>query len=312
MKRVVATVVLGATLVLACTGCGGSSSAFGRYDILLLGHDPDAARLFLWRPGSPVKPITGPQIWGTSGGGDFFSGMTDGYWSPDGSLIAYEQDTPGGLAPPSPSVLVMRPDGTHVKEVASGDYDADSGAGVPSWSPNGRQLVWEHDTVINADQETEQDFAIDDVPSGAERILPANRATSDPVWGKPGIAYTSGAGVMLLDPATGRSRLVLRGVSSSALAWSPRGVLALEEPTQIVLVTPSGRVVRKLAVPRAARDECGISWSPDGKQIFASTQKAGSELARLWVDTVSTGRWEELPPVPSWRNYAYSCAVSWR
>jgi len=56
---------------------------------------------------------------------------------------------------------------------------------------------------------------------------------------------------------------------------------------------------------------CDIAWSPDGKQILASTTKDGG-LAGLWVGTLSTKQWQGLPPVPSWRNYTYDCAVSWR
>jgi hypothetical protein len=284
-----------------------------RNEILLLGHAFGNGRILLWHPGSRPRPLVEASD-GYSGGGAFFSGMTDGSWSPDGRSIAFESDTPGGLAPPTPNVLVMRSNGTDVKTLSSGHMGA--GWGLPSWSPDGRQVVYERDSTNIFSGASWQNFAIVDVSSGSFRTLPASLATGDPVWGTPGIAYTSNTGIMLLDPASGESRLVTGDVTGGTLAWSPGGELAALEPTHVVLLAASGRVLGTLPIPPAARPACDIAWSPDGTQILLSTAVMSKyeeqSMGRLWVGTVSTKRWRRLAPVPSWRKDAYDCAVSWR
>ncbi|MDX6482109.1 MAG: Eukaryotic translation initiation factor eIF2A [Gaiellaceae bacterium] len=312
MKRAVAITTLGAALLLAGLGYGGTTSDFGRHRILLIGHGGGGARIFLWHPGSPLKPLTPALNYGVNGGGGFLSATSDGYWSPDGRSIAYEHDSPASLAPPTPSIYVMSYDGSHRRLLDSGD-ETSEGGGPPSWSPDSRELVWERAAFVSPDLLTEEQFAIVDVASGAGRTWPADLATSNPVWGKGGIAYFSETGLMLLDPATGQSRLVTSRFVHGALAWSPGGALTVGEPRQIIVLSASGQVVRKLPSPPTTRPLCGIAWSPRGRYILASvTARNGFGLARLWVETVSTKRWQRLPAVPKWANFAYDCAASWR
>lgn len=317
MKRAVAIVAFGAAVVLASFTVAGNSPPAG-HGILLLGHDPDAARIFLWRPGSPVEPVTGPQRWGTSGGGGMFSGMSDGFWSPDGSSIAFEQDTPGGLAPPDTSIAVVRPDGTHLKPLSSGTSEGDGAADsgfLPSWSPDSRHLVWLRE--IDGVSDYVWQLVLVDVSNGHERVWPGDPVRSDPVWGKPGIAYASDAGIMLLNPTTGNARLLTRRFDSGRLAWSPGGVLAVGVPGRIVLLDASGRQVGSLPLPPEARSPCAIAWAPQSARILVATARG---KLQMWVGTVSTKHWQRLPRVPTWRNYRYdpwgyyphSCAVSWR
>ncbi len=315
-------VALGTALVLAGAGWGGStpvaahrSSPAPGHGILLMGHDDDAARIFLLRPRSSATPLIGPQRWGLSGGGDFFAGMSDGFWSPNGRLIAFEQDSAPSLAPPDPQIFVMRSDGTHVTFLSYGDGEGDgeaNGGRLPSWSPDGRKIVWHREVVIDSDYDYAQQFVIVDVPSGHERIWPADLAAGDPVWGKPGIAYFSNSRIMLLNPVTGRSRLVTARFRGGTLAWSRGGVLAVGERRQIVLLAASGRVLRKFSLPRTANRMCALAWAPNGKHILVATANKLGELAGLWVGTVRTRHWQSLSPVSTWRNYKYDCAVSWR
>ncbi len=327
MRRVIAFPVLGASLVLAGFGCGGSTSAFARYRILLTGHNHDSARIFLWRPGSKVKALTEAVYSGQAGSGQLF-GLSGGSWSPDGRSIAYADDyvitTNGGVYRESE---VMRADGTHARltDAGSASFLQFGGFGPPSWSPDGRRIVYE--TEIFGDGETASNpiFAVVDVSSGRRRNFPADGASdgpadvtsSDPAWGKPGIAYHDGSKIMLLNPATGRSRVLARSFPVGPLAWSPGGVLAVGEPKQITLLAASGRVIAKIPTATTAGPVCALAWSSNGKQILAASSArdkygAWTGIRGLWVGTVSTKQWQQLPSVPSWSGFTYDCSLSWR
>jgi Tol biopolymer transport system component len=58
-------------------------------------------------------------------------------WSMEGEWIAF-QCTPGGLAPKS-SLYLVRPDGSEVMRLTTDKADA----GSPSWSPDGKEIVFE-------------------------------------------------------------------------------------------------------------------------------------------------------------------------
>jgi Tol biopolymer transport system component len=204
----------------------------------------------------------------------------------------------------------MRSDGTH-DNVLTTSPDSVYAIGPPSWSPDGRKIVFGRDrgSYYSADP---HDLVIVDVLTGQTRALRADGATDDPVWGKPGIAYHAGSRIMLMNSMTGRSRPLAHGNGIDNLAWSPGGVLAVGEHTQIVLLAASGRVLGTLPFPPAMRRVCAISWSSDGRQILVATEKGTYTLRGLWVGTVRTQHWQRLPAAPIWRNYKYDCAASWR
>jgi WD40 repeat protein len=313
VKGTAAIAALGTALLLTGAGFGGTASAPG-HGILLEGYGKyDKSRILLWHRGLPVKALT-PAEGGCGGGGDFCAEMSDGYWSPDGRSIAYEGDDLNGLAPPTPNIVVIRSDGTHPTWLAGDSGENDNATyGPPSWSPDGRHIVYEREITDWDTGITSEDFAIVDVRSRHERRLTAGSlATSRPVWGEAGIAYFTAKGIMLLNPKTGRARLVRRDFVEGVLAWSPGRVLAVAEPTHIVLLSASGQVLGKLPELPTAKPICDLAWSANGKKILVSTEKKGSRLARLWLGTVSTKHWLELPPVPRWRKDRYGCAVSWR
>ena len=80
-------------------------------------------------------------------------------WSPDGGLIAFVRE--GELrAGTYEAIYTMRPDGTNVRKISSGDRGSDF---WPSWSPDGSQVVFaairEEDWglwVVNADGSSER------------------------------------------------------------------------------------------------------------------------------------------------------------
>jgi len=286
VKRVVATVALGTALVLAGAGCGGSTPA-GGHGILLVGRAKyGRSRIFLWRPGSRAKPL-GPAGYE----------ITDPVWSPDGCSIAWVDayQPEAGATPASDEISLMRSDGTQLKSLAEDDYYD----GGPSWSPDGRHIVYERQGISGG-----EGLVIVDARSGHERVLHPRdlpEYARDAVWGKPGIAYLNDSGINLLNPEAGRSRLVAHGYFyNDGLAWSPSGVLAVFERKRIVVLSTSGRVLGKLLTPPS---RCWPVWSPNGKQILV-TAKANN----VWVGTVSTKHWQRLT-VPMKGN---ACATSWR
>ena len=332
MKNVVAMVAPLAGTVLLAAACGtgstagtlapshgahsagGSPSAAGHGILLVkpagVGKSPE---IVLWRPGSPARALAEGGGCEESGYDDHCVPMSDGYWSPDGRSIAFERDAAEGLAPPFPGIVVMRSNGTREETLPdkTGDWDGAT-FGPPSWSPDGRRVVYEQQLDSWETGASLLNFVVVDVRSGQVRTVSASG--SDPVWGTPGIAYFTASGITLLNPATGYARLVTRGFKRGTLAWSPGGVLAVGGPRQVVLLAASGSVLGELPIPAAAIGSvCGVAWAPDGKQILVSSTKNGTTLGGLWVVTVSTKRWERISPMPAfWRKTKFRCAVSWR
>jgi dipeptidyl aminopeptidase/acylaminoacyl peptidase len=59
-------------------------------------------------------------------------------WSPDGTLMAFERNT-SDLSLIRPAIFTMRPDGSDVRQVSSGDGGSDF---APSWSPDGSRIAF--------------------------------------------------------------------------------------------------------------------------------------------------------------------------
>lgn len=166
-------------------------------------------------------------------------------WSPDGQKIVYV-DRRGRLA-------VMRPDGTHRRRLAGAVF----ASGNPSWSPNGRKILFSAKgeiAVVNAD--------------GTGRRLVARGL--EPVWSPNGrqIAFVSGGvfldeGVYVVnDDGSG-----LRKVSDAGdrPSWSPDGrwvVYASSRQGQgdIYVVRSDGSNERQLTDTEL--EETSPVWSP--------------------------------------------------
>jgi Tol biopolymer transport system component len=239
--------------MMKADGSGVRTVARGDFSRTLLRWSPDGTKLVFSSStrlhvvnvdGSGLRRITGPKdeidigpAWSPDGGRLVFDSQGDGWtdlgvvnvdgsgerqlaegsyttgdpakvaggdaWSPDGQKIVYI-DRRGRLA-------VMRPDGTHRRRLAGAVF----ASGEPSWSPNGRKILFSAKgeiAVVNAD--------------GTGRRLVARGL--QPVWSPNGgqIAFVSGGvfhdeGVYVVNSDGSGLRQVARAGDSAS--WSPDG-----------------------------------------------------------------------------------------
>jgi len=160
------------------------------------------------------------QLW-EGGPGGRIDGVA---WSPDSSRLAYLADG---------KVRVSRADGSGVRVVGS----AASGCGLPVWSRDSRRLsavcrdgILSPDGRWNARARREllpsgvwiSHVTVEDARGSSRPRL--TRAGSSPAWSPDSrwLAYVGDNGISIMDPRTGRERVLTRD-RGFALAWSPDG-----------------------------------------------------------------------------------------
>jgi TolB protein len=204
--------------------------------------------------------------------------------SPDGTRVAFSRqafaDRCDGCAQ---SLWLTAPTQqlTSRRETDAAPFDA-----RPSWSPDGRTLVFERS---GASVEPH----LFTVPAAGGAVRDLNVAGVHPAWGPALIAFVrSGAGsaIQTIDPATGAVQTVLAGADPGYLAWSSDGRLAYltsgsgGRPT-IGIVGSATRIdLRRLLPPRSIAG--GLAWSPDGTRFaFTATDANGvGEVYTVGVD----------------------------
>lgn len=274
-------------VLLAVAGCGGGTDASG-HGILFVRVRPHASvsQLYVWQPGTGARPVGPAGNWEDSAA-----------WSPDGKSIAFSgQQGSWDQANPE-DVYVMDAGGSGVKRLTDSGGPIDW-YGAPSWSPDGSQIVSSHGYHPT--------LSILQVPSGAERAV--HFGGYEPVWGKRGIAYTSGSSpnkLMLLDPVTGRSRvLVSKPGRVLDVSWSRSGRLAVlggegDRPA-VAIYSSEGRRTASFALPTSGGRACALAWSPDGARL------AVAGYGGAWTVSATGKHWRRLP------IRASGCSVSWR
>ena len=120
----------------------------------------------------------------------------DPAWSPNGSVIAFSR-----LAGAKSGLYLIRPDGTHLQRLTT------KPAFNPSWSPDGRRLVFDNGSaisVINADG------------SGLRKLRP--KASKDPAWSPDGrtIAFVREGSVWLMGSNGAHVRIAVRNADQPA------------------------------------------------------------------------------------------------
>ena len=159
-------------------------------------------------------------------------------WSPDGSKIAFvlwTDERSQGRRFDRRHIFTVGADGTGAKQLTTGAVE-DS---MPTWSPDGRKLVFSRQTWSEESAEGRR---------GIEWFI----ATVD---------------------ANGRNlREITRGpFSETHPSWSPDGSrIALEWNGQLAVMDPDGTDIEPLPIDHELNSWSKLSWSPDGDQLAFS------------------------------------------
>jgi dipeptidyl aminopeptidase/acylaminoacyl peptidase len=215
-------------------------------------------------------------------------------WSPDGSRVAFRSRRDGHY-----EVYVMNADGsgqTRLTTTIAGTASNPPSSSQPSWSPDGRRLLFRSNRaghydvwVMNADGSDPRaltDDAPDDrypgfSPDGTRIVFRSDRDGDPEIW-----TLAAGGGDL--------RQLTFNDRFDSAPAWSPDGTrIAFEralDPTidnqataeiHVMQADGSGAVA---LTSNQSLDE-GPAWSPDGTRIaFTSTRDGNSEIYVMRAD----------------------------
>lgn len=230
-------------------------------------------------------------------GGEGFSGLA---WSPSGDLIAAGRDGKygGGLE-------VMRPDGSARRTLVF-----DSGVEHPSFSPDGRWLVFDNPGAHLATSGPGQVMVIG-IDGKNEHPLGDGLAPGEPAWSPDGtlIAINNGDHLTLVRPdgSTVRQIAVPAGTFASSPAWSPDGrwisftaTATTSTPPQytsdIYKVHSDGTGLTRVTDNHDLT--AGAAWSPDGTRLVLSrasqTTDGSSTTAQLWTMNADGGDRRQL------------------
>jgi hypothetical protein len=194
--------------------------------------------------------------------------------SPDGSLIAFDSDRDGVRG-----VFVAHADGSGIRRISGDGY-----AGVPSWSPDGRQLAF-----VRGEPSSPKVWNLwIAAPDGSD----LHRVTHHRVgqawggsWFPDGrrIAYSVEDRLVILDLITAKST-VLRSPQPGHLprtpAVSPDGrriVFQVQHDGMWVADVETGEMSRVLADPTAEE----YAWAPDGHHVAYHSHRSGTWS--VWV-----------------------------
>jgi Tol biopolymer transport system component len=212
-------------------------------------------------------------------------------WSPDGDRIAFMRAT-GPRSAPGPSLVtiyIANADGSHVTQLTRAPRGYEDH--YPTWSPDGRTIVFQRDTSGAGTPGPTKLMAVD-VITGAERVV-----YRLPSWA-PGSGYAAFA-------PDGKRILFgfwcLYGDSCPASSRSPRNAT-------LATIHPDGHGLRLLPLKTGA--DSG-AWSPDGKRIaFRCRDNTGLTLSfRLCTSKLNGTSLRRFPwPVasaePDWGTHA--------
>jgi Tol biopolymer transport system component len=208
-------------------------------------------------------------------------------WSPDGSRIAFDSDRTRAV-----EIFTMRPDGSDVQQITHlGGFSGD-----PSWSPNGRHLVFEH---ASFGQCCTNIWRIDPDGGGLHELTTFSMETraAEPEYSPDGRSiafqqFPNGAqlSAIFVMRADGTDMRQVTPISMDAghPEWSPDGsrIIFNNDFTQpvgdIFTIRPNGTGVKQLThvIPLGQAD-FRPDYSPNGKKIVFDRLIPGQPLQLL-------------------------------
>jgi Tol biopolymer transport system component len=201
-------------------------------------------------------------------------------WSPNGKWIAFtsERDSPKGKHGLFTSIFVMRADGTDLRRLT----EPKTISGCPSWSPDGRQLVYYETTVEESEKIVSvrqpggtTQIATVDVATGERQILTSGKGEKwFPRWlQRDRIAYVrsgSDAGLAFIDGSAGTAG------EFRAPSWSPDGKRMVFHRDVGKTWPPFERLPS--LDPEFALVRTGVfpSYAPNGDRLVCNTERGGA------------------------------------
>ncbi len=211
-------------------------------------------------------------------------------WSPNGRLLAFVVERLGRNSRPLPLQLyVIKPNGRGLRRMSPWSHrqrwfnETDPGAS-PSWSPNGRRLVFE----------LRGNVRIVDTRSRRSTVVTRVGRVRDPVWSPKGnwIAFERLAGrrvdVYIVRPSgSGLRRLVQTGARETSLTWSPSGrQLAYSDDRGVNILDLSSGATRLVDQPACRERVTWLAWSPRTASIAFGSRlvRNDTEIFSTWSD----------------------------
>ncbi len=173
----------------------------------------------------------------------------------------------------------------------------------PSWSPDGKRIVYTHATWTGANAFTSW-IEVVEVENGKRSRYPRQETGDNPAanthasWSPDGkrIVFTAPTGVMLTTGDAGSPTLLVPGpVPEAHPTWSLDGAwIAFEkdggEGRVIWLLPPIGGESQLLSPPKGPMVD--PAWSPDGKRIACAVW--GERGRDLWIVPLGGGTWRAV------------------
>lgn len=272
VKRKIAMLVVG--LALSFPTSIHSAAAHGRGDLAVFGGTPTSDGVYVLHPRrSEIHKVYDRIPY-------FRNESTSVAWSPDHTKVAFEA---GGEY--AENIFVWNRNSRRVRRITS-----QAGREThPSWSPDGRRLVYVHEPDSGA-----ADLFVVRADGSRRRPLTRDAASQYTTeWSPDGsrIAYASSSGLFVIRPdGSHRIRLTRRALDQHP-AWAPGSQRLVFSRIRVggrgaflAVIHRDGSDLRKLTDSRGRDQE--PEWAPDGSRIAFAHATRDDQSPRVFVYSV--------------------------